>query len=316
MEMILKEACDLVVNNYRKLKDSLRYDGDLLNHFGSLVISNKSTDESILKIKNIRTIIKNKTPRMSEFRGDILYMVSILISKEPNVDEYIEEILKVYDDMLQYGFTESPHLVLSAYAIVKHGNVHELDLIMKNMMKIYKVMKVNYKDITNEEDYLECALLALNGIDKEKSILYMEKWFNSVVKLNMFSKNGVQGLTLALLLNHNNPEFNLVSQFLKEFQNKDIKISHQVLALLGIAAGEEEPNAYVKKVKSVIEYLCDQEYEYEFYMDKSFIAFIAIALVEITKDDKKDKFLDELISMVVYSFITSKKQGIVSEILA
>ena len=50
MEMILKEACDLVVNNYRKLKDSLRYDGDLLNHFGSLVISNKSTDESILKI--------------------------------------------------------------------------------------------------------------------------------------------------------------------------------------------------------------------------------------------------------------------------
>ena len=69
-------------------------------------------------------------------------------------------------------------------------------------------------------------------------------------------------------------------------------------------------------MKSVIEYLCDQEYEYEFYMDKSFIAFIAIALVEITKDDKKDKFLDELISMVVYSFITSKKQGIVSEILA
>ena len=316
MEMILKKACNKVINNYRRLRNSLRYDGDFVNHFGSLVVNDADIDKSILKIKNIRTIIKNKTPRMSEFRGDILYVVSILISKEKNVDEYIEKVLNTYDKLSQHGFVESPHLVLSAYAIVKHGNKKQLDLIMKNMMEIYKVMKVNYKDITNEEDYLECALLALNGVDKEKSRVYMEKWFNSVVKLNMFSKNGVQGLTLALLLNQNNPEFNLVSEFLREFEKQDIKISHQVLALLGIAAGEEEPKEYVRKVKNVIEYLCDEEYEYEFYMDKSFIAFISIALVEMTKDNTNDKFLDELISMVVYSFITSKKQGIVSEILA
>ena len=183
-------------------------------------------------------------------------------------------------------------------------------------MEIYKEMKKNYRDITNSEDYLECALLALNGIDKEKSVNYMESRFNSVVKLNLFSKNSIQGLTLALMLNHNNPEFNSIQELLNEFETQNIKISHQVLALLGIAAGTEDSKEYATKIKSVIEYLSSEESEYQFYMDRSFRAFIAIALVEVSKKEGREEYISELMLMVVNLFIKSKNQGLVAEVLA
>lgn len=315
MEEGIKKVCDLVIKNYNKLKEELRFDGEFINHFGSLIYAD-DTEIPIGKIKKIRTAIKNKTSRMSYFRGDILYMISFLIGKQKNVDEYIDDMIDTYEEMKEAKFEESADLVLSSYAIVKHSNKEKRTEIISNMMEIYKEMKKNYRDITNSEDYLECALLALNGIDKEKSVNYMESRFNSVVKLNLFSKNSIQGLTLALMLNHNNPEFNSIQELLNEFETQNIKISHQVLALLGIAAGTEDSKEYATKIKSVIEYLSSEESEYQFYMDRSFRAFIAIALVEVSKKEGREEYISELMLMVVNLFIKSKNQGLVAEVLA
>lgn len=315
MEKGLKKICDLVIKNYINLKEELRFDGDILNHFGAL--SYADIDEMpISKIKNIRKTIKNKTSRMSYFRGDTLYMISFLISKESNVDEYIDQMIEVYNQMVEAKFEESAHLVLSSYAIVKHSSKEKWKKNIENTMKIYKEMKSKYNDITNCDDYLECTLLALNGIDKEKSAKYMENRFNQVVSLNLFSKNSVQGLTLALMLNTNKPEFNEILELLEEFERKNIKIGHQVLGLLGIASSYEDNTKYVETVKEVIEYISSEEYEYEFYIDKSFRAFIALSIVETYKGFQKEEYLDELMLIVVLLFIRSKKNDTIKDILA
>jgi hypothetical protein len=72
----------------------------------------------------------------------------------------------------------------------------------------------------------------------------------------------------------------------------------------------------VDKVEMVIDYLCEVESQYEFYMDRSFRAFIAIMLIEFSKEVEEERYLEELLSMGVYSFLVSKNQGVFSEVLA
>lgn len=313
MDSIYKNNCDLLVSNYKNIKEEFRYDGECINHFASLIYADSEGKIPTKKIKSIRTIIKNSTSRMSSFRGDILYMLSFLIAKEDNEKQYISEVIETYDELIEEGFRESASLVLASYAIVKHALPSEKQKTIKNMMEIYKGMEISYKNITNEEDYLECALLALNGLDKDKSVNFMESSFNSVVKLNLFSKNSIQGFIMALLLNENNPEFNSIKELLLEFQKQGIKVCHRTLALLGIAAGDGDAKIYVNKVKEGIDYICSENYEYEYFMDKSFRTFIVVALIEESKKIHKEKFLNELIAMVVYLFITSKKQCVIDQ---
>ena len=80
MEKFLVDRIDRTVDNYRLAKEYLKNDGDILNHFASLVFSHYEREIPIDRIKEIRKEIKAVTPRMSPFRGDILYIISLLIA--------------------------------------------------------------------------------------------------------------------------------------------------------------------------------------------------------------------------------------------
>ena len=316
MKLILKRVCSLVIDNYRKVKEELRFDGDYINHFAAVIYSKQNSAIDVNKIKKIRSTIKNKTSRVSCFRGDILYIVSILIGKEDNADTFIDELISTYNMFLEVGFKESEYLVISAYSVVKHCKKEERLGVILRMKNIFKDIKNKYYNLTNEEDYVECALLAINNIDKEKSSKYMENKFNSITELNMFSHNGVQGLVIALLLNNSISEVYSVRDLLIKLQQKNVHVSNQCLPLLGIVAGGVGQDQFASTIKEVAKYLGDQEPEYEFYMDRSFRTFLIMAINELAKESDNERYLDEFISLGVYSFILSKNQGMLSEILA
>ena len=75
MEKFLVDRIDRTVDNYRLAK-VFKNDGDILNHFASLVFSHYEKEIPIDRIKEIRKEIKAATLRMSPFRGDILYIIS------------------------------------------------------------------------------------------------------------------------------------------------------------------------------------------------------------------------------------------------
>ena len=316
MDSIIRDMCDLTIDNYRKVKETFRYDGEYINHFASLIYSNIAKEIPDKKIKEVRTQIKDRTSRMSCFRGDILYILSFLLGQEKNTDKCIEEVITTYDKLIEAGFRESQYLVLSAYSLVKYGDFKNRFSDIYRMKEIYNIMKERYDNVTNDEDYLECALLALNKVDDCDVTDWMDIIFDSVAELDMFSRNSVQGLTMALLLNKSTSALYTIHELLIEFEERDMKISHQFLPLLGVVAGYDTPSKYVDEVKEVIDYLCEEESLYEFYMDKSFRTFIAIALVEFSKNIKEERYLNELLSIGVYSFLVSKNQGVFKEILA
>jgi hypothetical protein len=132
----------------------------------------------------------------------------------------------------------------------------------------------------------------------------------------MLSNNSIQGLAMTLMLNKNKLAADRMKELLVEFEKEDIKVNHHLLPLLGAISGPEEPKKYINKINEVIQYLCDEDGQYEFYMDKGFRMFIGIVIMEYSRNCKDERYINELLSVGIYSMLVSKNQCILEEVLA
>lgn len=313
----LKEICDMTIKNYRYAVQNLRYDGDYINHFSALLNGYHKKEIQGKEVKEIRTYIKNKTSKMSSFRGDMLYILSFLISfNHEKRNEVINDTISMFDLLIEEGFDESEYLILASYSIVKYTCEEEREAVMKKMVHIFNSIKEKHGNLTKQDDYLLCALLAINGCEIESITEYMEMIFDYISDLHLFSKNGAQGLTNSILLNSNDNVKDNVSKLLIELENNDLKIGYQFLQLLGVLVDDQNIDKSIGMIKQVIEYLCAEESEYDFYIDKDFRNMIALVIVFVTDRIKSNKYIDELLAFGTYSFLLSKNQGIFNEILA
>lgn len=323
MNNLLHEITNKVIENYKLVKNKLRFDGEYINHFASLIFGEDNKEIDINKIKQIRRYIKLNTNKMSSFRGDMLYMLSILISKEENYVEFSNRIIKISEELKDNDFKDGNILVLSAYALAKHSKDEQEETIIKDMKRIYISLKNQYSEFTNEEDYLICALIAIeankNKVNIEDSKMYIQNIFDYLSDLDNYSKNDLQGIAGSLLLNNNSSAQYEIKKLIKVFNNEDMKIGDEVLPLIGAVSREENPYEYLRKVKQVTKYLCEEEGEYAFYMDKTFRTLISIIIVEMYERYNNfisNEYLEELLCFTVYSFLVSKKQGLFEEVLA
>ena len=323
MNSLLYGITSNVIENYKLVKNNLRFDGEYINHFASLVFAEDDEQINIEKIKDIRKYIKLNTNKMSGFRGDILYMVSILISKEKDYTDFSDRLIEINEILKDNGFKDGAFLVLSSYALTKHVKKGEMDNILNDMKIIYKSLKFEYNEFTDEEDYLICTLLAIKNSKSKKEIRDINKFiksmFNYLSDLDHYSKNDLQGVASTLLLNNSASAPYEIKELITNFDKNDMKIGDEVLPLIGGVAREENIFEYIKMVKEVERFLCEEEGEYTFYMDKTFRTLIAIVIVEIYERDNSsfsNEYLEELLCFAIYSFIVSKKQGLFEEVLA
>lgn len=317
MDNELKKICDITIKNYRYAVQNLRYDGDYINHFSALLNGYHKKEIPVKEVKEIRTCIKNRTSKMSSFRGDMLYILSFLIAFNHEIrNEVINDTIKMFDLLVEEGFEEGEYLILAAYSIVKYIGEDERKVVIKKMKHIFNIIKEKYGNLTKQDDYLLCALLAINGYEFESMTEYMELIFDCISDLNLFSKNGVQGLTNSILLNNDDDVPDKVSRLLIELEKNDLKIGYQFVQLLGVLVEDQEIDKSIGMIKQVIEYLCVEESEYDFYIDKDFRNMIAFVIVFVAYRHKSNKYVDELLAFGTYSFLVSKNQGMFNEILA
>lgn len=315
MENFLKDKVELTIRNYREARENLRNDGDLLNHYAALVYTHYEKDISVERIKEIRKYIKATSKRTSPFRGDMLYVLSLLISVN-NLDEkeIINDIYEVMNLLVEEGFKECDHLVLMSFVIVRYGKNKRRNEIIKKAKEVFYLLKEKYYNITKEDDYLVCALWALNDIDVETIDEFIDTVFNQIAQLKIKSKNGVQGLANAIMLNGSSGNMYRTMEFILQLDKREIKLSHQFLPLLGVLSNTT-PRKYADMVEGVIEMLCEGEYEYEYYMDKGFRTIIAIVIVSFCTISEKRRYIDELLGHGIYCLIKSKNQGLFAEVL-
>lgn len=314
MDKFLIDRIEKTIENYRGAKELLRNDGDVINHFASLVFAHYEKDIPVDRVKEIRKYIKATTPRMSPFRGDVLYVISLLIATTPEDGErdLIEDMYLVMSMLEEAGFSSGVHLALTAYAIARYSRGKDKLQIVNKVKESYSLLKEKYYSITKEDDYLICALWALNDIEIELVDDFVENVFEHVADSNIRSKNGIQGLANAILLNGSSGHMYRTMEFILNLQKREIKIANQFLPLVGMLSNYN-PRKNAEVVEGVIEALCDEESEYEFYMDKGFRTIIAIVIVSYCTISEKRRYTDELLAHGIISFINSKNKGIFAE---
>ncbi|WP_066892642.1 DUF4003 family protein [Clostridium nigeriense] len=316
MDKLLRDRINLTIENYRKAKIDLRNDGDLINHFASLVYSHYEKEIPFEKVKGIRKYIKSTSSRVSPFRGDILYILSLLIAlEEENEKELISDIYEVEEVLKSEGFNECDYLVLTSFVLAKYGKDKDKEKIAEKMKAVFILLKEKYYNITGEDDYLVCALWALNDIDIKTIDEFIETIYNYMTNLNIKSKNGIQSLTNAIMLNGSSGHMYKTIEFILQLEKREIKLAQQFLPLLGVLSNRDTRKS-VDLIEGVIDMLCDEESEYEYYMDKGFRTIIAITIISFTTINEKRNYIDELLAQGVYCFIKSKNKGMFAEALA
>lgn len=317
MDDKIKKICDNTIKNYRFATQKLRYDGDYINHFCALIKGYKNKNIDYEKIKQIRSLIKEKTLNMSPFRGDILYILSFLLVDSNETEEsFIDELLQTFDMLVKERFIECGYLVLAAYSITKYVEKNKRQIVAKRMKSIFYIMQEKYGSCTKQDDYLLSALLSIEDIQCDNIAQYMQKVSDYMKKYDLLNNNSIQSITNSIVLRDNDNSMEKIVDFLLKSDKSELKIGPQFIGLVGIFIKNQDNNKILQNMKEVLSYLSDEEPEYYYYMDKDFRNMIA--LVIILMSDKKDdaKYIDELIAFGVYSFIMSKNQGILNEVIS
>lgn len=316
MDRFLVDRIQTTIDNYRIAKEELRNDGDVINHFASLIFSHYEKEIPFERIKEIRKNIKSATTILSPFRGDTLNIISLLIATVDNEKEekLIEDMYETMEILEEEGFLSGSYLALTAFTISKYCKYKDKRDIIKRVKELYIILKEKYNDITNEDDYLLCTLLVINNVQLGIVDDFIENIFEHIATSNIRSKNGVQGLANAIILNGSLGEMYRTMEFMLYLEKRNIKIANQFLPLIGVVANYN-PRKNVDIVEGVIEYLCDEEGEYEYYIDKGFRNIIAIVIVAFCTITDKKRYIDELLAQGVLSFINSKNKGIFEEVL-
>ncbi|MFQ9616772.1 MAG: DUF4003 family protein, partial [Clostridium butyricum] len=230
--------------------------------------------------------------------------------------EMCDSILETFDMLIDERFKESEYLVLSAFSIARYIDKSDRLITIKRTKHIFNIIKQKYGNLTKDDDYLLCTLLAVNGLEFECMTEYMDFIFNYMHDLKLFSNNGIQCLTNSILLNSNENTPDKISKLLVALEENELKIGYQFLQLFGVMVENQDIEKSICDIKKIIEYLCDEESEYNFYIDKDFRNMIAFVIAFTESGNTEKKYVDELLAFGTYSFLVSKNQGIINEVLA
>ena len=108
--------------------------------------------EAYEKVKHL-AVIDGFLTRASgyQFYNTSKFTFDTLVSDPENIEANFKDYLA--------GFSSNVQDILAKF---------EFDNVIKRMREIYILMRKNYTNITKHEDYLECALLAIKGIEPNK----------------------------------------------------------------------------------------------------------------------------------------------------
>ncbi|WP_160670771.1 DUF4003 family protein [Clostridium sp. C8-1-8] len=313
MDKILKKHVDTMKNDYLKSKDKLKYDGDLLNHFVALVLTNSNKEFNYDKIRTIRKYIKDKTSWFSTFRGNNLYIISILLSLKNDWKDRFERILIWEDKLKEEGFIESPYLSVGIWILTDYFEDEELYTVSLRMKQVFALIKDRYSNVTSSDDYIMCAILVSLGLDNRKNIDIADKCYDKITSEDIISNNGAQTLSNIICTD---PE-NYINNLDKAIEICEIvrgsvgSVQPQYAGIIGIASIlVHDVNKFMREVQTVETYL-SETHEYEFFMDKSFRLMISMFMVIISKKHFGDGYLNSIIALTINYCLVSQQQAMI-----
>lgn len=150
-------------------------------------------------MKAAKKILNKSTSVVSILgRGNARQVVTATLARSGNPEDAMEKIIKIHK-ALDKKFFNSDYLVLAAVIIYRSCKPSEYDVAIQRTREIYKLIRKDHPLITGREDIVNCAMMAISGIDVNKLASDCEDSFKALNKL-FFGKNKIQYMACVLSL--------------------------------------------------------------------------------------------------------------------
>lgn len=291
---------DNIINRYNKIKSNLRFDGEYLNYFTSILSNVNKNIINYDKIKYIRRFFSDRTAWHSSFRGTGLYIISIILSFEENLDKKMEELIEIEQELVSKGFRESSYLALASYILHKSKDSN----IVQKFIDMYGVIHHKSDKITCEEDYPMIALIVYKNISGETLVSKYDDYFSVYKFVEAKSNDITQDMVISSIVFNNG--INLNDNMMKE------KIEAQYAILYPIFFNKTENT--VERL-DMCEAKLEEHVELQLFMNGSFRRFLAMVLILQNNSDICNEDLEMLISLCILNFTKTQETSILSDLV-
>lgn len=313
MKEVLKKYLDRLADYYKEIEQELRYDGNRVNNFASLILCKYEERPDYKKIKQIRKNISKETPWFSSFRGDALNMISILLSLDNDWENTFDKIRTWEEILREDGFKDSPYLAMSSWVLSRcTSEKDDVDRIKDKIKEVYSFISNNYGNITSGEDYLACVFISLTDVGQDEYEMILKSVLYNARKKDYTTSNGAQSLANVFTTDIQNFENDIQKAEDIILKSKEIgfAIPSQYMAIPGIASMYiDNESEFIEKVQEASEYLTNFD-EYTFFMDKSFRYILAMVIVMYSYN-VNDIILDPIIAVCITNELEGQAKSLI-----
>lgn len=244
MDSGIKERCDLLIENRRRLQDIFSYTNQKVVFSAAAIISSYGIPADKKKITACRILLKKHVDLLSGLRGQLSPVLIIKMALSNDPEDYLRKVKKVYSILRTRIGSGYEYSALASIIICEKASEEQFEKVAARVIEIYKAMKNKHIFITSYEDLPFSVLLSFLNISTSEIIQETERNYK-LLKNYFIDINSVQSLSHILALDRNQAESKCKK--VRGILNELNKLHHKYgtghyLPMLGLIASIQLPD--------------------------------------------------------------------------
>lgn len=291
----LLDLCELFVENKKILDECFQWDSVSMRINGAMILTNQGVLTTKSRISACKETLKKNASIFSNYRGHVRVPFISKMSLENDGQKYFDMVSSIYDKLQDNKVFKSEFAIISAMIIYDQIAEEELDHYITKTKLIFQQMKKDHSFLTNNDDIVFAAILAVSNIDIDNLLLEMDE--NYRILKNEYKSSNNQELSHILSIDMGAPGLKVekLKRLYQRFKDEKLNFGKGygsiALAVLSLIDIDEDEAFY--QIKEVNDYL---------YTNKGFgwsmvrnerLSYAALLVTKAYKPD--DKVIENVI---------------------
>lgn len=257
----VRARCELLVRNQTAVRKKFFLENELMCLISGMIFTLAGEEADIEKMKACRKILKKNTRALSHFRAVVELVLLSKMTLASNPEQYLNDVLGVYDKIIKGAVIENPYMALAAILICDIGRKDDSDEIVSRLNELTKRMNSEHPIITAADDTSFIAFLALTDKSVDSIVSDLEEGYTYLKKTCGFraGNDAIYELCEVLALSYGNMEdkCDKVMRLFNTFADReaDYGKSSELSSLGSLIDADTDPDTLVNEIIDAEEYL-------------------------------------------------------------
>ena len=198
MKEIVGRRVELLAENRELLHKAFFLENGLMTVVAGAAFAEKNKTADPEFIKECRDLLKKKKGPFSEIRGNNELLISAKMALSGNPEQYLDDVIGIYNKLQSGKFFGSGHRVLAAASICDAKKANDTERLIEKTEAIIRGMKASHPFLTSDEDTGFAVLLAMTDKNVEQILAELEESYQYLKKDFVLHDNAVYSLAQVL----------------------------------------------------------------------------------------------------------------------